>query len=324
MLHHPQSTDHESPSDGQRPAAPVDALSASALELLMKPLPRRQPSRQDSGSWRVRNSGSSVSMTEGVGEGFYRPGTLLWLSAFLFLLVPLLTLADVPIARYVANTRWSSDFQSALDLTLVFSHGIGVFLVLVGIMLMAPGKRWQVPRLATLALGGGSVAMMAKLFVLRPKPHALNLDLATTDYAWLWAFDWDLDQIATFAAQTRAFPSGKVATATALIVGLWVILPRGRWLFFIIGAGQLLQPLLSGAHFFTDGIGGVAFGLLWGYVCFSPNLLGSVFDRFAPESHQRLRRRKRGSYALAGEGSGGGVRSGDSENAESQKEKRAA
>lgn len=243
---------------------------------------------------RKRVSASDMDLT------IYRPSTLLWLSLFAFLLVPLLTLFDVPIARWFDDTDMPGELYSALDLTLVFSHGIGVFLILLGIILMAPRRRWQVPRIAALAPGGGSVAMLAKLFVLRPKPYALNLDLATTDSAWLWAFDWDLAQIATFDAQTRAFPSGKVATATALIVGLWVMLPRGRWLFACIGVGQLLHPLCYGTHFLSDVAGGVGCGLLWGYVCFSPRLLGNLFDKLGPELPRSNRRNRQRGSALPG------------------------
>ena len=243
---------------------------------------------------RVRASASDVDLT------IYRPSTLLWLSLFAFLTVPLLTLFDVPIARWFNNAEMPSELYSALDLTLVFSHGIGVFLILLGIILLAPRRRWQVPRMAALAPGGGSIAMLAKLFVLRPKPYALNLDLATTDSAWLWAFDWDLAQIATFDAQTRAFPSGKVATATALIVGLWVMLPRGRWLFACIGLGQLLHPLCYETHFLSDVAGGVGCGLLWGYVCFSPRLLGNLFDKLGPELPRNNRRNRQRGSAMPG------------------------
>lgn len=222
----------------------------------------------------------------------YRPATLLWMAGFAVLCVPLVTLIDVPIARWFAGHPLPRELGEALDLTRVFSHGSGVFLILVGIVLLAPRRRWHVPRLAALALGGGAVATIAKMFVLRPKPNGLNLDIATYESAWLWAFDWDLSQVASFDASTRAFPSGNMATATALMLGLWVVLPRGRMLFGAVYLGTLAERLYCGSHFLSDLFGGAALGLLWSYTCFHPRLLGNLFDKMAPEPAARRRRRK--------------------------------
>ena len=214
----------------------------------------------------------------------YRPATLLWMAGVALVCVPMVTLVDVPIARWFAGDPLPRELGKALDLTEVFSHGSGVFLILVGVVLMAPRRRWQVPRLAALALGGGAAAIITKMFVLRPKPSGLNFDIATFDSAWLWAFDWSLAQVAMFDASTRAFPSANMATAVALTVGLWVVLPRGRWLFAVVCLGTMLQRLYCGAHFLSDLFGGAALGLLWAYTCFEPRLLGSLFDKMAAES----------------------------------------
>lgn len=205
------------------------------------------------------------------------------------LLVPLLTLIDLPVARYFDGSPLPRDLDSALELSLVFSHGTGVFLILLSVILMAPRRRWHVARLATLALGGGAIATIAKMFVIRPRPNQMNLNFAGQESAWLWAFDWDLSQIASFDHATRAFPSGNVVTATALTIGLWIVLPRGRVLFATVWMGVLLQRLNAGSHFLSDVCGGVAFGLLWSYVCYHPRLLGSLLDKFAPERRRRPR-----------------------------------
>ncbi|MEM9367708.1 MAG: phosphatase PAP2 family protein [Planctomycetota bacterium] len=217
----------------------------------------------------------------------YRPVTLLYMAAITMLLVPLLTLIDLPVARYFSGSPLPRDLDSALELSLVFSHGTGVFLVLLSVILMAPRRRWHVARLATLALGGGAIATIVKMFVIRPRPNQMNLYYAGQETAWLWAFDWDLSQIASFDHATRAFPSGNVVTATALTIGLWIVLPRGRVLFATVWMGVLLQRLNAGSHFLSDVCGGVAFGLLWSYVCFHPGLLGSLLDKLVPERRRR-------------------------------------
>jgi membrane-associated phospholipid phosphatase len=133
-------------------------------------------------------------------------------------------------------------------------------------------------------MGGGAVATLAKMFVLRPRPNGLNLQGGAYDHAWLWVFDWELDQVATFDAGTRAFPSGSIATAIAFTVGLWLVFPRGRWLFAALCFGAFLQRLYSGSHFLSDLIGGAAFGLIWAYACFHPRLLGRVFDEMETDT----------------------------------------
>jgi membrane-associated phospholipid phosphatase len=219
----------------------------------------------------------------------FRLARLLWLAGISLLFIPIATLLDVPIARWFAGDPLSRDITDALDLSLVYAHGSGVFLILVSIVLLAPERRWQVPRLATLALGAGAVATLAKLFILRPRPNSsyVHLDSPTQDSAWAWSFDWTLSQVANFDASTRAFPSANVATATALTVGLLVVLPRGRWLFFTLCAGTILQRLNSGGHFLSDLFGSVAVGLAWAYVCHHPALMGSVFDKMEPEKFHR-------------------------------------
>ena len=211
---------------------------------------------------------------------------LLWFALMLLLTVPITTLLDIPIAHWFAVNQLPRELGNAIELTRVFSHGSSVCLILVSIFLMAPNLRWQLPRLAVMVIGAGAIATLVKMFVLRPRPTGLDLSLATYDSAWLWAFDWSLSQVTAFDASTRAFPSGNVATATALTVGLWTILPRGKWLFFVICFGTAVQRLTCSAHFPSDIVGGAAFGLLWSYVCMHPNLLGSLFDKMQPESDE--------------------------------------
>lgn len=176
-----------------------------------------------------------------------------------------------------------------LDLSLIYAHGSGIFLILVAILMMAPTKRWKMPRLATLALGSGAVATLVKMFVLRPRPNSLRLDLATNEHAWIWSFDWTLSRIAEYDAGMRAFPSGYLATATALTVGLWIVVPRGRPLFLAFCIGTMLQRMYCGSHFLSDLFGSAAVGLGWCYICYHPKLIGNIFDKM--EAVQRPKRR---------------------------------
>lgn len=223
-------------------------------------------------------------------EARFRLTSLLWVACIALLLVPMATLVDVPIARWFNKDPLPGFFIDALDLSLFYAHGTGIALILIGVLMLAPTCRWHVPRLATLALGGSAVSTLTKMFVLRPRPNSLNLEAARNDYAWIWQFDWTLTYVADFDASSRAFPSAYLATATALTVGLWVVLPRGRWLFTALCAGTLIQRLQCGAHFLSDLFGSAAIGLWWSFVCYHPSLMGSVFDKLEPERHPRRRR----------------------------------
>ncbi len=217
--------------------------------------------------------------------------SLLWMAGITLLMVPMATLVDVPVSRWFSHDPLPDEVAQILDFSSYYAHGFGVFLILLGVILLSPRRRWFVPRLATLAMGGGAVATLTKMFVLRPRPNCLNLDAASYDYAWIWSFDWSLDHIATFDSSTRAFPSASLATATALTAGLWWVLPRGRWLFLAICIGTMLQRLACGAHFVSDLFGSASVGLGWAFVCFHHSLIGSLFDKMEPERNPRRRSR---------------------------------
>ncbi len=214
---------------------------------------------------------------------------LLWLSVISLLLVPMATLLDIPIARWCHADMLPQEVGKMLDLSLIYAHGSGIFLILVAILMMAPTKRWKMPQLATLALGSGAVATLVKMFVLRPRPNSLRLDLATNEHAWIWSFDWTLSRVAEYDAGMRAFPSGYLATATALTVGLWIVVPRGRPLFLAFCIGTMLQRMYCGSHFLSDLFGSAAVGLGWCYICYHPKLIGNIFDKM--EAVQRPKRR---------------------------------
>ena len=54
---------------------------------------------------------------------------LLWLSIISLLLVPMATLLDVPIARWCHADHLPQEFSKMLDLSLIYAHGSGIFLI---------------------------------------------------------------------------------------------------------------------------------------------------------------------------------------------------
>lgn len=198
-------------------------------------------------------------------------------------MVPVATLFDISIARWFVDWSMPGDLAKTVELAECYSHGIGVLFIVLLVMRLAPKKRWCLPRLATLAFGAGALAVLVKTFVLRARPSRLNLNMASSDAAWRWTFDWTLDHAAAFEAGVRSFPSGHTAIATGLTVGLCLMFPRGRVLFLLLLGLSMTQRLSSFAHYTSDLMGGLAIGLFWSYLCLSPRLLGALFDKIEPQ-----------------------------------------
>ena len=221
----------------------------------------------------------------------FRLGTLLWFAGITLLLVPMATLLDIPIAKWFAQEPLPSWVGLALEGLLYYAHGTGIAVILLGLLLFAPSKRWNIPRLAVLAAGGGAVSTLTKMFVLRPRPNSLFLSSANNDSAWIWSFDWTLNHIADFEPSSRAFPSAYLATATALTVGLWTLYPRGKMLFATLCLGTLMQRIYCGSHFLSDLCGSAAIGLWWSYVCYHPRLMGSMFEKLESDYDTKAKRK---------------------------------
>lgn len=207
-------------------------------------------------------------------------------------LVPVTTLFDVSISRWLGTSPMRGDLSKAIELSEVYAHGIGIIVILMLISQLAPRKRWCIPRLATLAFGSGAVAMVVKMFVLRVRPGSLNLHVASDDTAWRWSFDWKLDHVAAFDSALRSFPSGHTAMAIGLTLGLCLMFPRGRVMFTLLLGLSMAERLTCYAHFASDVMAGLAIGLLWTYICLSPRFLGALFDHIEPQRHGFESRRR--------------------------------
>lgn len=245
--------------------------------------PKSAPSK-----FRIVKPDAEIDTTAGQINDFRR-ASLLWFGGIMWLAIVPMTLVDVPVARWIHNVDWPRWVLQILEMTAFYgtAGGLAVIVVLLGFILRR--GRWTIPRLASLAAGGGAVATIAKLFVLRPRPNSVPINSSAYEYAWVWSLDPTLSRVASFEPAMRAFPSATLAMATALTVGLWAVVPRLRWIGLVCCLGTMLQRLQCNAHFASDLLGSAGIGLWWAYICFHPKLMGGLFDRFEDDraSHPR-------------------------------------
>jgi membrane-associated phospholipid phosphatase len=149
-----------------------------------------------------------------------------------------------------------SHAEYALLITAFGSSPLAIFIWFLAGIPMSFKRWWYELLFLTLAVGGNLLLnpRLKDLFD-RPRPFADDPDF-------------------TFIG--TSFPSGHAMTATALYAGLVVILlphlsrPQRR---VAIAVGAVVIALIAatriylGAHYLTDVLGGVAFGLLWLVIC---------------------------------------------------------
>jgi len=188
---------------------------------------------------------------------------------------------DISLARYVAQIKLPGDVRDLVRISEVFAHGLGVAMILITIMVLLPERRRHVLRLLACAAGSGCLALLIKNTVARRRPQSLNLQdwqgsVWSTFEGWA---PW-LSGEGTGGNQLQSFPSGHVATAVGLAVGLSFLWPRGRWLFASFAALAALQRIDCGAHFLSDTLAAAALGCLIGSLCTDRRSGGKCFDRW--------------------------------------------
>jgi membrane-associated phospholipid phosphatase len=216
------------------------------------------------------------------GVGGIRLRRQLTLALGLLCLLPIVPFADQPVAAWFNGDHLPGDLGKAIHLSEMFAHGVGVMLVLLGLGFLVPASRWYLPRVAAMAYGAGACTTLVKMFVTRPRPHQLLNHVVGSETPWQWHFDWTLQRLTVDDASLRSFPSGHAATAVGLAIGLALLFPRGRYLFWGIAFMASIQRLQAFAHFTSDVIAGWIIGLSWSALCLHPRALGALFSRFEP------------------------------------------
>ncbi|NIP70852.1 MAG: phosphatase PAP2 family protein [Planctomycetales bacterium] len=189
---------------------------------------------------------------------------------------------DLAIAQWFLNGKCPEPIRDVLDRSESFAHGIGIVVILLAFYVLAETRRWAMPRLLCMVVGGGLMANLIKLLVGRTRPHAFDFSSGEV---------WDTMQgffpLLHGGSAAQSFPSAHTVATVALAVGLTWQFPRGKWLFAGIALLAALQRLDSGSHFLSDVFSGVALGWFLSVGILQGRLTPAWFDRW----EQRLRNR---------------------------------
>lgn len=212
----------------------------------------------------------------------HRRWRLLCLAAMLAVaaLVSLL-LADMPLARFAMSRPLPRLFHKLFELSEVFSHGLGVLLILVAAAVLDPFRRLQLVPVAALAYGAGILANVVKALIARARPNAAELSGSAweTFQGWLPIL-WPADADPPWNRNLQSFPSGHTATAVGLAIGLTIMYPRGRWLFLALACLAACQRIDAGAHYLSDTLASGSLACLWAAACGNQGMLVRQLERW--------------------------------------------
>jgi membrane-associated phospholipid phosphatase len=200
----------------------------------------------------------------------------LWTCAAVLAGVGVAALAvDVPLAQWVRGGNTPGIVEKLCSLSELFSHGLGVVLIVVVIGVLDPWHRYGIPRIMAAALGAGLSADALKLLVARIRPT--HCDFGVADRGIATFADWF--PLAGNHSWEQSFPSSHMATAAGLAIVLAALYPRGRWLFPVFAAMAGCQRVLHQSHFASDVFWGAAVGCIFAPLCVYGSRLSRFFDR---------------------------------------------
>ncbi|HVT27112.1 MAG TPA: phosphatase PAP2 family protein [Lacipirellulaceae bacterium] len=203
----------------------------------------------------------SLTLETGTGQHRWQ----WWQAAMLALIVlAALTQCDIPLARLTYQHAPSHAVIRVLELIqFAAGNGAGVIIVLTVVIFLSRTKLSRIPLLASIALGGGLLADIAKMCVARSRPHSTDLAVATFSSTF-----HGILPLLSAPSGLQSFPSGHSATAIGLAVALCLIYPRGRWFFGILAVTVASIRVILHAHFPTDVAAGLMLGGTWAFICY--------------------------------------------------------
>jgi membrane-associated phospholipid phosphatase len=164
---------------------------------------------------------------------------------------------DVALARWMKTVGLPDFLADIVRLSEVFSHGMGVLLVVLAAVAF-DARSWRiVPRLLGGAYLAGLLANATKLILFRIRPEYFDLQQSVWESFQGFSF---LNATLPFERMYQSFPSGHTATATGLAIACSRLYPRASWFLIAIVCLCGLQRMESSAHFLSDVLAGAALG----------------------------------------------------------------
>ncbi len=180
---------------------------------------------------------------------------------------------DFVVTDAINMTGSSGDLRRAFALSEFFAHGFGVVVILITIFTLSPPHRRQLRRFILAILATSVVVHLIKNLVTRRRPETYHKFPDSVGLTWkemppktaelLEAHGKDAEWL------MQSFPSGHAACAICVAIGLSIMFPRGRFLFFVLAVMACLQRIMFEAHWPSDVLFGAAIATATSYAVFS-------------------------------------------------------
>ncbi len=161
---------------------------------------------------------------------------------------------DSPLSRHATELGGTGEVHKALQSVEPFGNPYGMAVILLAILVAAPGRLMIVGRIATTGVTGGLAAGLVKLLVCRSRPNHFDFDHSILESFQGWL------PLLSRGGSWQSFPSAHTATAVAFAAALAHQFPRAKWLCYALAALVGLQRIESGQHFASDVLVGAAVG----------------------------------------------------------------
>jgi membrane-associated phospholipid phosphatase len=178
-----------------------------------------------------------------------------WIIAFFIALS-----VDYPVAHWVHTSGFGKHVEGKWWAQVIKEPGEFRFTVIIaGILLLARQIR---PKQAVFVVLAGVVSganSLVKWLVGRTRPYKLPGTYELKPFT-LHPFWHGLSGL--FNQHDLCFPSGHECTAGAMAVAVFLIWPRGAWVFIVLAIAVGIERPAENAHYVSDVIGAVGFAML--------------------------------------------------------------
>ncbi|MGL4941652.1 MAG: phosphatase PAP2 family protein [Thermoguttaceae bacterium] len=175
---------------------------------------------------------------------------------------------DVTIVQKIGSCTFLTRGDIGRTVNLCEAYGVlsMIAIFLVGMAILIPTTRREIPRIVVVVLAAGAITHVVKFLVTRERPHhflnriaELNL-VAQNESTWHGLLRADLG---LFNSVYSSFPSGHTTIAAALTAMLWSMFPQiaARAYFVALLLLLALQRIVSQAHYPSDVLFGAAIGI---------------------------------------------------------------